>query len=274
MIAGLPIEYGCARVAARLSQRPDDRLWHRLQSARSVPAMLEAIRATGTAAAVSGVPLAGDADAIELAFRQQLRTRVDEVASWAPEDWRGSVLAIRQLVDLPAIVALAGDETPPRWIADDPVLAPWAGGSRAARRAVLLQSAWGPLVAALDAPSSTTSKPRPRKQSLAAGTAPLHRAVDAWIEAWTATWPPLPEAAGQALLQLVQSLRRNLQQFAALAADRAGAARHDLAAWLAARVRRLGVQPATLFAYLALSALDLERLRGEFVLRARLGDQR
>lgn len=274
MIAGLPIEYGCARVAARLSQRPDDRLWHRLHSARSVPALLEAIRATGAAAAVSGVPLTGDADAIELAFRQQLRTRVDEVASWAPEDWRGSVLVVRQLVDLPAIVALAGDETLPRWIADDPVLAPWAGDNRAARRTALLQSPWGPLVAALDAPSSTTSKPRMRREPPAAGMTPLHRAVDAWIEAWTATWPHRPEAAGQAVLQLVQSLRRHLQQFAALAADRAGAARHDLADWLTARVHRLGVQPATLFAYLALSALDLERLRGEFVLRARLGDPR
>ena len=274
MIAGLPIEYGCARVAARLSQRPDDRLWHRLQSARSVPALLEAIRATDVAAAVSGVPLAGDADAIELAFRQQLRTRVDEVASWAPDDWRGPVLAVRQLVDLPAVVALAGEEAPPKWMVDDPVLAPWTGGNRAARRAALLQGPWGPLIATLDAPPSTTPKPRVRKQPASAGPAPLHRAVDAWTEGWIATWPRRPEAAAQALMQLTQSLRRHLQQFAALAVERAGAARQDLATWLAARVHRLGVQPATLFAYLALSALDLERLRGEFVLRARLGDTR
>jgi hypothetical protein len=34
-------------------------------------------------------------------------------------------------------------------------------------------------------------------------------------------------------------------------------------------VHRAALQPSALFAYLALFALDLERLQGEFVLRAR-----
>jgi hypothetical protein len=38
---------------------------------------------------------------------------------------------------------------------------------------------------------------------------------------------------------------------------------------LAAHVRRAALQPSALFAYLALFALDLERLQGDLVLRAR-----
>ncbi len=59
----------------------------RSRSARNGPRSI-------AAATVSGIPVTGDGDAIELAFRQQWRTRVDEVAGWSPEPWRDAV-AIR-----------------------------------------------------------------------------------------------------------------------------------------------------------------------------------
>ena len=64
MISGLTFDYAHARVAARLAQRPDERLWTQLRSSRSVPALLEAVRASSAASTVSGVPVAGDADAM------------------------------------------------------------------------------------------------------------------------------------------------------------------------------------------------------------------
>ncbi len=85
MIGGLSLEYAQARIAARLAQRPDERLWQHVRSARSVPALLDTVRGSIAAATVSGIPVTGDGDAIELAFRQQWRTRVDEVAAWSPE---------------------------------------------------------------------------------------------------------------------------------------------------------------------------------------------
>jgi hypothetical protein len=58
-------------------------------------------------------------------------------------------------------------------------------------------------------------------------------------------------------------------RFGTLPLTEAPNARQSLAARLAAHVRRAALQPSALFAYLALFALDLERLQGEFVLRAR-----
>ena len=60
MISELTFDYAHARVAARLAQRPDERLWTQLRSSRSVPALLEAVRASSAASTVSGVPPTGD----------------------------------------------------------------------------------------------------------------------------------------------------------------------------------------------------------------------
>ena len=64
-------------------------------------------------------------------------------------------------------------------------------------------------------------------------------------------------------------LRTHLLRFGSLPVSDALTARLFLAARLVAHIRRAALQPSALFAYLALFALDLERLRGEFVLRAR-----
>jgi hypothetical protein len=53
--------------------------------------------------------------------------------------------------------------------------------------------------------------------------------------------------------------------------DDAPVARQGLATRLIALLHRNSAHPVALFAYLALFALDLEHLRGEFVVRARLG---
>ena len=134
MISGLSLEYAHARVAARLAQRPDERLWQQVHSARTVTALLETVRGSTAAPIVSGIPVTGDGDAIEHAFRQQWRTRVDEVAGWSPERWQHAVGFMRFLSDLPALVHLLSDERPPRWLASDPELARYALGTPAERR--------------------------------------------------------------------------------------------------------------------------------------------
>lgn len=140
MIAGLPIEYAHARASARLAQRPDDRLWTQLHSARTVGAALEAVRGSAAAAYVSGITWPAPLADLELAFRQQWRTRVDEVARWAPDAWRAALRWTAYLVDLPALAHLLGEEPVPPWIGADPVLAPYAleqRGDRLARAGAL-----------------------------------------------------------------------------------------------------------------------------------------
>jgi hypothetical protein len=271
MISGLTLDYAHARVAARLAQRPDDRLWSQLRSARSVPALLEAVRASSAASTVSGVARAGDADAIELAFRQQLRTRIAEVASWSPAPWWSALLYTRHLVDLPALLHLLADEPPPRWIASDPVLAPYALASLVQRRTALAQGPLRPLVSAVDAGSEPRRTPEPLARALrrlrAGGT--LHRLLTAWETEWRALWPPVDDEQRERIDVVVDLLRAHLLRFAAVPIDDATGARQALGARLATAIRRSATQPAALFAYVALFALDLERLRGEFILRAR-----
>lgn len=271
MISGLTFDYAHARVAARLAQRPDERLWSQLRSLRSVAALLETVRASNAASTVSGVALVSDADTIELAFRQQLRTRIAEVAGWSPSPWRPALLYAQHLVDLPALVHLLGEEAAPRWIAADPVLAPYALPTAAQRRMAVLEGPLGGLAKALDDGNAARRAPEPlgrALQRLRAGGA-LHRALAAWEAEWRRRWPPVGHEARERINGVVELLRAHLLRFPAHPVDDASAARQSLGARLATAVRRNATEPAALFAYLALFAVDLERLRAEFVLRAR-----
>lgn len=270
MISGLTFEYAFARVAARLAQRPDERLWAQLRSARTVPALLDAVRASAAASSVSGVALIGDADHIELAFRQQVRTRIDEVAGWAPSAWRPALLHLRHLVDLPAVIHLLGDEPPPAWIASDPALARYAQPALAQRRAALLEGPLAPLVDAVEqAGDERPADPLARALRRARRGPSLHRLLAAWEARWRTLWPECGDEQRTQLQAVVEGLRVHLFRFPSLSVDDAGVARQTLAARLATAVRRSPAQPAALFAYLALVAVDLERMRAEFMLRAR-----
>ncbi len=273
MISGLSLEYTQARIAARLAQRPDERLWQHVRSARSVPALLEIVRSSVAAATVSGIPVTGDGDAIELAFRQQWRTRVDEVAGWSPEPWRGAVGYTRFLCDLPALVHLLSDERPPRWVSVDPELARFALATLAERRIALAAGPLAPVAAAVRAAENAAERlhdePLVRTLRRLRRGATLHPALAAWEGEWRARWPVESQEFLEGVERVVQLLHAHVLRFGALSTTDAAASRQALAARMAAHVRRAAVQPAALFAYLALFALDLERLRGEFVLRAR-----
>ena len=274
MISGLSFEYAYARVCACLAQRPDERLWLQLRSARSVGALLELARGTAAAASVSGIPATANGDVIELAFRQQLRSRTHDVASWSPEHWRDALLYTRHLLDLPSVVHLLSDEAPPSWWATDPVLAPYALVTLEERRAAV---AAGPLAAIAQA-LQVESPPMSIRQAIAsamrkARTPPLHRALAAWNERWRSLWPLASTDVTDALALVARTVEEHVRRFGGLAVDETQPARQALAARLATLLHRFPAQPAALFAYLAVFALDLERLRGEFVRRARpVGD--
>jgi hypothetical protein len=272
MISGLSLGYAYARVAARMAQRPDERLWLQLRSARTVPALLEAVRASAAASTVSGIPLTGDAESIEHAFRQQLRTRIDEVASWSPEAWQPAVHYTRHLVDLPAIAHLLTDEPQPRWMGVDPALSTYVHASRTDRRAALLAGPLSPITRAIEeeTPARAATEPLARALRRVRAGPPIHRAIAAWEREWRALWPRVAGDLASALDDVAHAARRHVLSFATLIADDTAAARQSLAARLIALLHRSAAQPAALFAYLALFALDIERLRGEFVVRARL----
>ncbi len=273
MISGLTLDYAYARVAARIAQRPDERLWLQLRSARTVPALLEAVRASAAASTVSGIPQTGDAEVIEQAFRQQLRTRIDEVAAWSPDAWQTAVRYTRHLLDLPAVAHLLREEAPPRWMAGDAALSSYVHDLRTERRAALLAGPLAPIVRAFEdeTPAREATEPLARTlRRVRAGPA-IHRAIAAWENEWRARWPRVAGDVAMSIDNVAQVTRRHVLSFGTLVPDDTAAARQGLATRLIALLHRAAAQPAAMFAYLALFALDIERLRGEFVVRARLG---
>lgn len=256
MTTDVSIEYAHARASARLSQRPDERMWQRLRASRSVAAQLEAVRSSPAAAYVSGIAVAGTIDAMELAFRQQFRGLVAELLNWAPDDWKPAISFVGHLLDLPALLRAASD-IPPAWMSNDPELAVFARRDSLERRANLsAQLPW--LVAAMAETEKVGA-------TLAARP---HPALRAWERRWRALWPACSAEEHANLDQLVRIIERHVVHFGSLAVEDAGDARLRLAAELTSLLRRSAAQPAALFAWLALLAIDLERLRGEFVLRA------
>jgi len=264
MSADPSLEYGYARLSARLSGRPDERLWRQLRSARSLQAAIDAVRGSAAAPYVAGVAMRGTIDSVELAFRQHLRGRIREVTTWAPQAWRAALRWSELLVDLPVIQHLLGDARLPHWLHDDPHLSAYAIPDRITRRARLTQGLLAPLVAAL----AHHEAPRRAGASRRGGGDRLHPLLNAWQAQWQQRWPGCSDEQRAALLLLAHTVHSHLATFATLPAEATAASRERLAERVRRQLHDAAGQPAALFAYLLLVALDLERLRGEFVLRA------
>jgi hypothetical protein len=140
----------------------------------------------------------------------------------------------------------------------DPELAPYALPTLPERHVAL---AAGPLVPLAEALAAWVHD-QPR------GATRLHPAVDAWEAHWRTLWPRVSADERADLDALVRLVVRHEQDFGTVAVEDAAAARAELATRLSSLMRRAAAQPAALFAWLALLALDLERLRGEFIARA------
>jgi hypothetical protein len=260
MTGGVSIEYAHARVSARLGQRPDERLWQQLRARRRVAALLDAVRNSPAAPYVSGIDPRATPDGIELAFRQQFRLRVDEAAQWAPDAWVGAVRWTKPLIDLPALVHLAMQRDLPPWMRADPEVAPYAAPTLPERHAALGAGPLAPIAAALAEASDDAARPTGPKR--------LHGALAAWVRHWRSLWPATSADEQANLDALLRLLVRHGQDFGSLTVDEAATARLALGTRLSSLLRRAAAQPAALFAWLALLALDLERLRAEFLARA------
>lgn len=243
MSAAGSLEFAHARLCARLGERADESVWRRIEVVRDVSGVLEIVRASSLAPCVAGVGPVPDAHALEIAARRRWRVLVDEVAGWMPPAWAPAVRWCAALVDLPACAALGRREPLPTWLTEDPVLHGLTGAG----------DAGDPALAAL----------------VRAGAGDPRRVRSAWQAQWCARLPA-PLTAYPLLQRLVQVLEAHAERFAHAHPADAWALRRGLAARALLLFRRAGVDPAQAFAFLALAALDYERLRGELVPRALL----
>lgn len=261
MIGGLPIEYTQARLQARYGQRGDELLWGQIRGAHSFSAALQTIHASPLRHWVGSIPVDATADEVELRLRAELRFCIAEVAGWMPDQWHHALRWTIHLVDLPAVLRLVNDEALLPWMRRDAILRQYAEADLDARRAALRNGPLGPVVRALEA--ETANKASGRSQSPGDD---LARAV--WLDEWRRRWPDRTGEDALALEELARLLTRHLRRFAGLDSEEAAALRCDLQTQIEVRFRRHSLTPAAAFAYLALVALDLERVRWHLVVRA------
>jgi hypothetical protein len=241
------LEYAHARLSARFGQRPDEMTWRRIEHLRELPAFLDAARASALGAWLAGIDPAGTPHGIEGVLRAHWRAEVAEVASWMPDGWQSAVRWCAVAIDLPFVQHLARGEATPSWAADDDAYrdlaereaagfgAPPAGGRYAA-----LRPAWA-------------------EPSALAG---------AWRAEWQRRLPHGALADGTQLRVLVRVLERHVAAFRDPALRDGWPLRRALEGELVLLFRRAILDPAAVFVFVALTALDLERLRGELVRRA------
>jgi len=237
VIAAGSIEYAHARIWARHGRRPDDALWRRIETTRELAAVLELARGSTLAGWLEGIAPGVDVHAVEAALRRHWRERVAEVASWMPAVWQPAIDWCGVLVDLPALQHLARGGAPAGWMAGD------------VRQCALLDG--------------TAPEGVELRALLAAARAEPARLLPLWRAEWQRR---LPRSGG--LAPLATLLASHAAEFAVPQAVDGWALRRSLQGRLSLLLRRTLIEPATAFIYLALSALEFERLRGELLRRA------
>src|SRR5512144_2342732 len=236
------LEYAQARLAARYGERPDELAWRRIEHLRELPALLDAARLTAFGRWLGGIDSASTPHEIDRALRERFRALVAEIASWMPPEWQPSVSWCALVVDLPAIQHLARGGAAPSWMRDDEAL-----------RALADLAAAGPGAGGALAPFAPAwSEPT--------------RVAGLWRAEFRRRLPEPYE--GSLIAELGRVLHDHLAAFHDPAVRDGWPLRRALQARLVLVFRRATLDPAAAFVFLAIAALDLERLRAELVRRA------
>lgn len=235
--------YVQARVQARFAALPSAEEWQRLAASRSLAAFLEDARNGPLRPWIKAFSGQSTSQDVEAGTRASFHEAIEEVADWVPEPWREAVRWTRWLSLLPLWDHLARGEAPPDWLARDPFLC------------LLLDD---------------NGRIDPRRVD-AAGAAALLAGDDlaaAWAEHWRDLWPRCKREFLANLEALRALLLAHLAVFREARLEAAWGLRLALQGRLRLLFHRRLLQPAGPLIYLALVALELERLRAELVTRA------
>lgn len=243
-----PFAYTQARLQARHGARPGEPVWSQLRTLVELDALLEQARATPLRRWLTSIAPDSPPHEIERLLRTRLRETIHDVAGWLPPAWRPAVLWTEALPDLPALAWLLDGQAPLPWMSAEVHLKPLAAVEPELRRSILMQ---GPL-AALAAVRAGDP----------AGAEGLRRR---WLDEWRRRLP----ADTPLLRRLTREIESHRRRFAATGGG--WAARRALEQRVVAIFRQGLFTPAAAFAFLVLSALELERVRAELVGRALFG---
>ena len=233
------------RLQARHGARNDAASWRRLQGTADFANYLQLAQQSALRPWVMSLHAGQDSAEIEQTLRRQYRLHIEEVAGWAPPAWRPAIRWLLRLVDLPALRHLLAGEPAAAWLHDDPNLRVFTSEHAAIRMDAMLQSDCRVLA-----------------QAWEAGT-PL---LDAWLEHWQALWP---NAAGErrGMDEILRLLRQEMHILRQQSHDHGQERLDVLQARQVSAFRRYSFLPAAAFLHLALTSLDVARLRGDLLVR-------
>jgi len=162
-----------------------------------------------------------------------------------PDEWRGAVLWCAVVPDLAVVAHLARGQAALRWMREDPLYRDLVDAQTGTCPAALGSGPLAPLAAGWNDPGRI-------------------------VPLWRAEWERRAPAEGDSGLraELGRTLVAHLAAFHDPVVKDGWPLRRALQARLTLLFRRAMLDPAAAFAYLALIALDLERLRGELLRRA------
>jgi len=246
------IEYAQARLQARYGARPGAAAWRRIETIRELPALFEAARATAFRPLVAGLTPDHSVHELEAGLRAHWRELAREITGWLPGPWQRTAAWFAILPDLPVVEHLLRGGTAYDWMRRDPVFGALAESESGARRTALAESA----LAGLDVDSAAD----PTQTSLA----------DAWIAVLRARLPEAADDDALHLRSLGQILREHRRAIVTAHPGEAIGLRRSLAERLEGLFRRAALTSIAGYCYLAITALDFLRLRGEIVRRAAL----
>ncbi len=235
-----------AYVQARAQARHGDRLspsrWRAVEASTNLGGYIHALMGTSLAPAVRHFTGSASPHAIERTLRVTWRSEVERASRWVPREWRDSVAWAVWLPDLDAIGFLLDGNAILPWMHEDSLLTQFAFEQVDERRSAI-QSQVGPLPPGDDFD--------PGKW---------------WYEHWLDRLPTA-DLRGTGL----DELTRHLEAFGKTRWESvaSSAAMIETLEALAERITRLlrrrTGKPVSVFCHLALTALELMRLRGGLV---------
>ena len=240
------LEYAHARLWARYGNRPDELAWRRIEHVRAADALLDAARASALSLWMTGIGVHSTSHEIERVLRGHWRDLVAEVSAWMPADWQSAVRWCALLVDLPVLQHLARGGAAPPWLQDDPIYRDLGERGLSGYGAATADKVLAPLAAAWADPD---------------------RIGALWLAEWRRRIPASHRADTTILEETSRALGAHLAAFRDRRVRDGTPLRRALQARLALLFRRAVVDPSAAFIFLALCALDLERLRGEILRR-------
>lgn len=239
------IAYAQTRVQSRYGERANAAVWAKLHHIHDLGSYLQTAQQTALRHWVLGLSTSHSSHDIELALRQKYRRHVDEVASWMPTDWQKPLRWIKRLVDLPILQYLAEGGKPLGWMKSDPDIKAFIVDDPLLRLQAIQQAGNRILVGNWQQTGSILS---------------------GWLSQWNSMCPK-SRYSSQRLQPLEKLLHEQMHQQENRHEVPQPGDYESILYQLRLIFRRSAFQPAAVFAYLAIVAVDLHRIRSDLMQR-------